>query len=65
MGGDHGPSVIVPGVAIACERLQGRDVRFLLHGDSAKLEPELKRHQAAACVAEIRAWRPRSGTRCS
>ena len=54
MGGDHGPSVVVPGVAIACERLQGRDVRFLLHGDAAKLEPELKRHNAAACVSEVR-----------
>ena len=56
MGGDHGPSVVVPGVALACERLAGRDVRFLLHGDRAKLEPPLnrKRNAAAACVREIR-----------
>ena len=54
MGGDHGPSVVVPGVALACERLRGRDVRFLLHGDGAKLEPALKRRKAAACVSEVR-----------
>lgn len=52
MGGDHGPSVVVPAVAEACRRLEG--VRFLLHGDAAKLEPELKRSNAAACVSEVR-----------
>jgi glycerol-3-phosphate acyltransferase PlsX len=54
MGGDHGPSVVVPGVAMACERLHDREVRFLLHGDAARIEPELKRHHAAACVCEVR-----------
>ena len=53
MGGDHGPSVVVPGVALACKSL-GDEVRFLLHGDAAKLEPELKRSHAAACVCDIR-----------
>ncbi|MBW3559329.1 MAG: phosphate acyltransferase PlsX [Proteobacteria bacterium] len=54
MGGDHGPSVVVPAVARACERLDGRPVRFLLHGDAARLEPELARTPAAACVTEVR-----------
>lgn len=54
MGGDHGPPVVAPAVARACERLQGRNVRFLLHGDAAKLRPELDRSPAAACVAEVR-----------
>lgn len=54
MGGDHGPPVVVPAVARACARLQGEDVRFLLHGDAARLEPELKRCQQAHCVSEVR-----------
>jgi glycerol-3-phosphate acyltransferase PlsX len=54
MGGDHGPAVVVPAVAIAAERLAGRDLRFLLHGDRAKLEAELARSPKAAAVAEVR-----------
>jgi glycerol-3-phosphate acyltransferase PlsX len=53
MGGDHGPPSLRPawpGPALD----QGRDVRFLLHGDSAQLQPELDRLPAAACVAEVR-----------
>jgi glycerol-3-phosphate acyltransferase PlsX len=44
----------VPGVALACQQLAGRDVRFLLHGDAARLEPELQRSDAASCVSEVR-----------
>jgi glycerol-3-phosphate acyltransferase PlsX len=54
MGGDHGPSVVVPGVALACKRMQDQDIRFLLHGDGTKLEAELKRSPAAACICDIR-----------
>ena len=54
MGGDHGPSVVVPAVARACERLAGEDVRFLLHGNSAVIEPELRRLGDRACLAEVR-----------
>jgi len=54
MGGDHGPSVAVPAVAAACRRLEGQDVRFLLHGDAARLEAELKRLPEAGCVCEVR-----------
>ena len=54
MGGDHGPAVVVPGVALALTRLQGRPVRFLLHGDAARIEAELARHPAVRPVVEIR-----------
>jgi glycerol-3-phosphate acyltransferase PlsX len=54
MGGDHGPTVIVPAVARALERLQGRRVRFLLHGDERKLNACLARVPAAAEVSEVR-----------
>ncbi|MDP8915864.1 MAG: phosphate acyltransferase PlsX [Pseudomonadota bacterium] len=54
MGGDHGPPVVVPAVARACERLRGEEVRFLLHGDARRLEPELKRCPDAHCVSEVR-----------
>ena len=33
MGGDHGPPVVVAGVAHGAEIWRSRDVRFLLHGD--------------------------------
>ena len=52
MGGDHGPSIVVPGVAQAAQALPG--VRFLLHGDGAKIEAELAKHPAARSVSEVR-----------
>jgi glycerol-3-phosphate acyltransferase PlsX len=55
MGGDHGPTVIVPAVARAVERLgQRRQVRFLLHGDERKLNACLARVPAAAEVSRVR-----------
>src|SRR6476620_1586312 len=39
MGGDHGPSVVVPGAARALE--QHPDSTFILFGDQAKIEPLL------------------------
>ena len=52
MGGDHGPSVVVPGVAKAAQALPG--VRFLLHGDEARLNAELAKSPAARAVSEVR-----------
>ena len=52
MGGDHGPSVVVPAVAIAAQALP--DVRFLLHGDQALLNAELAKCPAARPVSEVR-----------
>jgi len=54
MGGDHGPSVVVPGVAIAAKRLAARGVRFLLHGDEAKIRAELDKAPGAAALSDIR-----------
>lgn len=46
MGGDHGPSVVIPAAAIALVRHP--EMRFLLVGDKASIEPELKAHPALA-----------------
>lgn len=54
MGGDHGPPVVVAGVECALQRLEGRNVRFLLHGDRARIEPELARRPAARAASELR-----------
>jgi len=52
MGGDHGPSVVVPAVDIAV-RLNA-DVRFLLHGDEALLNAELAKLPGARAASEVR-----------
>lgn len=54
MGGDHGPSVVVPGVARAIERLAGRKVRFLLHGDEKRIGSALARLPGVAEHCEVR-----------
>lgn len=54
MGGDHGPPVVVGGVAVYLRLHGGEGVRFLLHGDSTQLETELRRRPAAAEVCEVR-----------
>lgn len=54
MGGDHGPAVAAPGVALAIERLGSRAPRFLLHGDEARINAELARLPAAAAACEVR-----------
>lgn len=51
MGGDHGPSVVIPAAAIALVRHP--EARFLLVGDRARIEPELEAHPALAGKAEI------------
>ena len=54
MGGDQGASVAVAGCGLALQRLAGREVRFLLHGDKARIEPELARCPAAQVRSEVR-----------
>lgn len=44
MGGDHGPSVVIPGVAKALERHP--DIRFLLFGLADECTPILQKHPA-------------------
>ncbi len=54
MGGDHGPAVIAPSIRRAAKRLEGREVRYLLHGDEARIAPALKQIGDAAALCEIR-----------
>jgi glycerol-3-phosphate acyltransferase PlsX len=53
MGGDHGPSVVIPAVALALSSLP-RTVGVLLHGDEAVLAPEIARRPALAGRVEVR-----------
>jgi len=53
MGGDHGPPVTVAGVEIALGRLEGREVRFQLHGDQAALQAELAKHPKLRPVVSV------------
>lgn len=54
MGGDFGPSAVVPGVLRAARELSGRNVRFLLHGDPAAIEAELGRKNVSRDLIEVR-----------
>ena len=51
MGGDHGPSVVIPAAAIAL--IRHPEARFLLVGDAARIEPELNAHPALAKSADL------------
>ena len=51
MGGDHGPSVVVPGAALALGERPG--TRFLLVGDEAQIAPLLAREPALAAASEV------------
>lgn len=48
MGGDHGPSVVIPGAALALERHP--DLAFVIHGNEADCAPLLKSHPALAAA---------------
>ncbi len=51
MGGDHGPSVVIPAAAMTA--IRHPEVRFLLVGDAARIEPELRAHPSLAARSEI------------
>ncbi|HZJ12383.1 MAG TPA: phosphate acyltransferase PlsX [Methyloceanibacter sp.] len=51
MGGDHGPSVVIPAAAISL--IRHPEARFLLVGDAAYIEPELAAHPALAAKSEL------------
>ena len=51
MGGDSAPDIVVEGVDIAARKRTG--VRFLIHGDAARLATLLDRHPDAKAVSEI------------
>ena len=54
MGGDHGPSVVVPGIRDYRTRHGGEGVRFLLHGDEAAIRAELAKCRLDESICEVR-----------
>src|SRR5574340_467333 len=52
MGGDHAPDAIVAGLEIAAERHP--EMRFLLIGDAARVQPLLGRYRRAAKSSSFR-----------
>jgi glycerol-3-phosphate acyltransferase PlsX len=52
MGGDHGASVVIPGAGLALERRP--DIRFVMVGDRAVLEPLLAAQPALKEASEVR-----------
>ncbi|WP_227975959.1 phosphate acyltransferase PlsX [Brevundimonas sp. Bb-A] len=54
MGGDHGPSVVVPGVQSFVRAHGGEGVRFLLHGDETRIRAELAHCSLPADTVDIR-----------
>ena len=55
MGGDHGPSIVLPGVAKALQSHRAGDLRFLLHGDMAAMRAVLPSVPGLAQTCELRA----------
>lgn len=53
MGGDHGPSVVIPAVAKALAVVPAH-ARFLLHGDQAQLDAEIAKHRGILARCEVR-----------
>ena len=51
MGGDHGPSVVVPGAALALE--QHPNSTFILVGDQALIEPLLAAHPRLKAASRV------------
>ena len=51
MGGDHGPTIVVPAAAVALERRP--DVQFLLYGREEAIRPILARHPKLAAKSRI------------
>jgi glycerol-3-phosphate acyltransferase PlsX len=52
MGGDHAPDIVVEGVDVFARA--NPDVRFLLHGDPARLATLLDKYSAAKASSELR-----------
>src|SRR5262245_1459153 len=51
MGGDFGPEVVIPGMAIALERHP--DIRFVIFGREPEVAPILARHEALAKASTL------------
>ncbi len=54
MGGDHGPPVVVGGIADYLKRHGGEGVRFLVHGDESLISAEMKRFGLGVDRCEVR-----------
>jgi glycerol-3-phosphate acyltransferase PlsX len=54
MGGDHGPPVVVGGLALELAQWNRRNVRFLLHGKADRIGAELDRAPALKAICEVR-----------
>lgn len=52
MGGDHGPPIVVSGIALAAAEIPG--LRFVLHGDEAAISHELAKQGVLKDRVEIR-----------
>jgi glycerol-3-phosphate acyltransferase PlsX len=53
MGGDHGPSVLIAGADLALDRLDGRPVRFLLHGAPAIIATAIDKAPRVKAVSTV------------
>src|SRR5262245_41596787 len=51
MGGDHGPSVVVPGAEMSL--IRHPDSEFILFGDRAKIEPLLGAHPRLGSATKL------------
>ena len=51
MGGDHGPSVVIPGAEISL--LRHPDIVFSFHGDEAQIRPLLETRPALKAVSSV------------
>lgn len=51
MGGDSAPDIVVEGVDIVARKRSG--VRFLIHGDAARLNALLEKHPEAKAASEV------------
>ncbi len=54
MGGDHGPSVVLPGVEKAINSLGAGRIRFQLHGDAERIAAALAAMPNLAAASEVR-----------
>ena len=64
MGGDHGPSVVVPGIRSYLRAHDGEGVRFLLHGDEAQIATHLARCGVREGSVALRLGGGQGGLRC-
>jgi glycerol-3-phosphate acyltransferase PlsX len=51
MGGDRAPDIVIEGVDIAAKRQP--DIRFLIHGDKARISALLERYPAAKAASRV------------